>query len=80
MTKTISPLDIDSYIAGFPKNVQTILKRIRTTIQSAAPNAKEVVSYRMPAFKGHEILTSEIKAWWPDPLSIFDRAFRCNLC
>lgn len=38
------------YISRFPKNVQLILEEVRTTIQKAAPEAKETISYAMPAF------------------------------
>ena len=48
--------NIDEYIANFPKNVQEILQEIRTTISKALPNATEVISYKMPAFKQHKIL------------------------
>jgi uncharacterized protein YdhG (YjbR/CyaY superfamily) len=47
---------IDEYIAGFPADVQQILQRIRATIRKAAPEAEEVISYRMPAFKQGGIL------------------------
>ncbi len=47
---------IDEYIAGFPAEVQQILTRIRATIRKAAPDAEEVISYRMPAFKQGGIL------------------------
>ena len=50
------PKDIDSYIAQFPADVQAILRKVRTTISKAAPEAKETISYRMPAFKLHGIL------------------------
>jgi hypothetical protein len=36
--------DINSYIAQFPKHVQAILKSVRKTIRSAAPDASEVIS------------------------------------
>jgi uncharacterized protein YdhG (YjbR/CyaY superfamily) len=45
------PKDIDDYIAGFSEDVQAVLQKIRQTIQKAAPQAKEVISYQMPAFK-----------------------------
>jgi uncharacterized protein YdhG (YjbR/CyaY superfamily) len=41
---------IDEYIAAFPKNIQAILKTLRATIKSAAPDAEEKISYRMPTF------------------------------
>jgi uncharacterized protein YdhG (YjbR/CyaY superfamily) len=46
----------DEYIAGFPKDIQKILEKIRTTIKKAAPKAEEIISYQMPAFKLNGIL------------------------
>lgn len=40
----------DEYIAGFPPDIQAILQKVRATIQSAAPDAKETISYQMPTF------------------------------
>ena len=45
-----TPKDIDEYIAGFPKDVQEKLKKIRLTIRKAAPDAGERISYQMPTF------------------------------
>lgn len=56
MTKTPKPKDIDGYISQFPADVQAILMQVRETINNAAPDAKEVISYQMPAFKQHGIL------------------------
>lgn len=41
---------MDEYIAGFPKHVQEILQRVRSTIRKAAPGAVETISYKMPTF------------------------------
>lgn len=49
-TKQAPPKNIDEYIARFPADVQAILEQIRLTIRTAAPDAKEVISYQMPAF------------------------------
>jgi uncharacterized protein YdhG (YjbR/CyaY superfamily) len=46
-----APKDIDDYIAGFPEDVQKILKKVRTTIRQAAPDAEETISYQIPTFK-----------------------------
>lgn len=54
--KSASSDDIDSYVAGFPTTVQKILSKVRATIRKAAPDAEEVISYRIPAFKFHGIL------------------------
>jgi uncharacterized protein YdhG (YjbR/CyaY superfamily) len=48
--------NIDMYIAEFPKETQLILEEFRATIQNAAPEAEEIISYQMPAFKYHGIL------------------------
>ena len=50
------PSSIDDYIATLPPDVQSKLQRIRELYQKAAPGAKEVISYRMPAFKQYGIL------------------------
>ena len=42
---------IDEYIRTFPKDVQTILEKMRKTIREAAPGAVETISYQMPTFK-----------------------------
>ena len=56
MSKQNQPATIDDYIAAAPPEVRSILKNIRATIRAAAPDAKEVISYRMPAFRMHGIL------------------------
>jgi uncharacterized protein YdhG (YjbR/CyaY superfamily) len=56
MPKPKKAKDIDGYIAQFPADVQAILQKVRTTISSAAPEAKETISYLMPAFKQHGML------------------------
>ena len=47
---------IDDYMETFPKDIQEILQTIRQTIKKAAPEAEEVISYKMPAFKQKGIL------------------------
>jgi uncharacterized protein YdhG (YjbR/CyaY superfamily) len=42
---------ITEYIKLSPPAVQTLLKQMRSTIQSAAPQAEEYISYKMPAYK-----------------------------
>jgi uncharacterized protein YdhG (YjbR/CyaY superfamily) len=50
------PGTIDEYISTFPPNVQIILETIRLTIRKAAPEARETISYNMPAFQLNGIL------------------------
>src|SRR3984957_1706045 len=56
MAKPKKAKDIDGYISQFPADVQAILEKVRATIRQAAPEAKETISYMMPAFKQHGIL------------------------
>jgi uncharacterized protein YdhG (YjbR/CyaY superfamily) len=49
--QTKTPKDIDEYIAGFPKDIQKTLSKIRSTIKKAAPKAEEAISYQMPTFR-----------------------------
>lgn len=44
-------VEIDKYIAGYPEEVQIILKKIRVTVKAAAPEAEETISYGMPALR-----------------------------
>jgi uncharacterized protein YdhG (YjbR/CyaY superfamily) len=53
ITGQAAPKDIDEYIAGFPKDVQEILEKIRQTIRQAAPAADEKISYQIPTFTLH---------------------------
>jgi uncharacterized protein YdhG (YjbR/CyaY superfamily) len=43
--------DVDHYIAIQPKHIQDRLEQLRCTIKAAAPDALEVISYSMPAYK-----------------------------
>jgi len=49
-TDEATPQDIDEYIAGFPKDIQEILEKIRITIRKAAPDAEETIKYQLPTF------------------------------
>ena len=41
---------MDEYIAGFSKNEQGILEKVRATVKKAVPAAKETISYKIPTF------------------------------
>lgn len=47
---------VAQYISTFPEPVQLLLEQIRRTIQENAPEAEEVISYNIPAFKYHGML------------------------
>jgi uncharacterized protein YdhG (YjbR/CyaY superfamily) len=48
--------NIDDYIGSFPHNIKVKLQKLREIIKQAAPEAEEVISYNMPAFKQKGIL------------------------
>ena len=48
--------DVDEYLASVPKEARASLEKLRKTIKAAAPEAQEVISYRMPIFKYHGML------------------------
>ena len=82
--KTIqkTPQTIDEYIAGFPKEIQATLERIRQTIRAAAPGAEEKISYGMPTFalKGNLVHFAAFKnhfGFYPAPTGIEE--FRMEL-
>jgi uncharacterized protein YdhG (YjbR/CyaY superfamily) len=56
LRKAPAPTSIDEYIASCPAVVRPILEKIRATIGAAAPGARELMSYRMPAFRLRGIL------------------------
>jgi len=43
-------MDMDSYIAACPVEIQKTLQKLRKTIQISAPEATEKMSYGMPTF------------------------------
>ena len=53
---TAAPTSISEYIAAYPPKVRAILRKIRATVKTAAPDAQERISYRIPAFFQNGIL------------------------
>lgn len=43
--------NVDVYISSFPENIRVLLEQIRTVIRKTAPDAEELISYGMPAYK-----------------------------
>lgn len=41
---------IDDYIANQPKEVQIVLQELRSIINEAAPDAIEILNYKIPSF------------------------------
>lgn len=55
MSKKVAK-NFDDYADRFPKAVQQLLRKMRQTIREAAPEATEIISYQIPAFRLHGIL------------------------
>ena len=53
VTTTNSPLTVDSYIEAQPEPVRARLVQIRQLVREIAPDAEELISYKMPTFKLH---------------------------
>jgi uncharacterized protein YdhG (YjbR/CyaY superfamily) len=51
-----APRSIDEYIGTFSKDIQSKLEIIRKAVKEEAPDAEEVISYGMPAFKLNKVL------------------------
>jgi uncharacterized protein YdhG (YjbR/CyaY superfamily) len=69
------PKTIDEYIAGFPHDIQEILKKIRMAIRKAAPDAEETIKYQIPTFtlKGNLVHFAAFKkhiGFYPAPTGI----------
>jgi uncharacterized protein YdhG (YjbR/CyaY superfamily) len=48
--------EIDTYFGQQPEKIRTILSVLRRTIKMAVPEAEELISYNMPAFRFHGML------------------------
>ena len=51
MKKSAQSATVDAYIKRYPPKVQRLLKRMRTTIRKAAPEATETLSYKIPSYR-----------------------------
>jgi uncharacterized protein YdhG (YjbR/CyaY superfamily) len=47
---------VDEYLSAMPENIKIKLQQLRETIKKSAPQAQELISYNMPAAKGHGVL------------------------
>ena len=47
------PVTVDEYIARLPEDRRADMALLRATIRAAAPDATEVITYKMPGFKAH---------------------------
>jgi uncharacterized protein YdhG (YjbR/CyaY superfamily) len=52
-SRTPAAKNVDEYLAGVPDKERAVLETLRRTIRAAAPEAVEVISFGVPAFKYH---------------------------
>ncbi len=59
-------LDVDTYLDSLPTHQSSVLRQVRQIIMDAVPEAEEVISYSMPAYKYHGMLVyfaAQSKHW-----------------
>jgi len=54
---------VNEYIAAQPKAVQTALRRVRAIIRKAVPDAEEIISYKIPAYRLHRRIILFFAGW-----------------
>jgi uncharacterized protein YdhG (YjbR/CyaY superfamily) len=54
---------VDEYIAAQPETVREVLERVRSAIRQALPDAEEIISYQIPAFKLHGGVVLYFAGW-----------------
>lgn len=50
------PTSVEEYLSFFSPEIRSKLEQMRSTIREAVPEAKEVISYHMPAYRTTEVL------------------------
>ncbi len=61
---------VTEYIAAQPKPSQRVLRSVRSVIRKALPDAEEVISYGMPAYRLHGYIALYF-AGWRDHYSLY---------
>ncbi len=55
--RSASPLTVEAYFAAVPEPARSALRQIREAIRSVVPpDATEIISYKIPAFKHKKVL------------------------
>ena len=54
---------VDEYIAAQPERARAALAKVRSTIRKALPRAREVISYRIPAYKNGDRTVLYFAGW-----------------
>ena len=51
MEKRTPARTVDEYLAALPEDKRAALEKVRRAVREAAPEAEEVISYRMPGYR-----------------------------
>ena len=51
MTRKPAHATVDAYLAAAEPGARRVLRKIRSIVASAVPDAQQIISYQMPAFK-----------------------------
>ncbi len=54
---------VDEYISALPETAQVVLQLVRKTLRKALPEAEEVISYKIPAYKLHGGIVLYFAGW-----------------
>ena len=73
MPKAVAPVTVAAYIAAQPKAMQAALKRVRSTLRAALPEAEECMSYQMPTYKSQGRVVIHF-AGWKDHFALYPGA------
>jgi uncharacterized protein YdhG (YjbR/CyaY superfamily) len=74
-TGTAKPPSVEDYLAAVPEESRAALEKLRATIKAAAPEATELISYQMPAFRDHGRLLVSYAAF-KDHCSLFPMSLK----
>lgn len=71
------PTSIQEYFSWFTPEIQAKLQQMREILRQAVPEAEEVISYHMPAFKTTEVLVYYAAAkshlgYYPTPSGVIN--------
>lgn len=56
VSKKTGEIEVDNFILSAPKEYREILNELRSIIKNTAPDAEEVISYKIPTYKLHGML------------------------
>src|SRR5215510_10901011 len=59
----VRPSSVNAYLAAQPAELRILLQQVRAAIQKALPDAEEVISYGIPAYRVHNRIALHFAGW-----------------